>query len=75
MSERDASSWQVAFVATTLLLGDTIRDAKAALSAPHWAVALAGAPTLEHADKAVRARAIAAVLAEIASGLEELRLA
>lgn len=71
----DAPSWPAAFVAMTFALGDTLEDAMLALSPEDVSRARTLAQGLGHKDREVRARTLAAAIAQIVSDLEEARLA
>ncbi len=71
----EESTWQSAFVVVTVSLGDSVDDARAALTADDWAVAGPTASALLHTDRGVRARALAGGLTTLGLELEALRLA
>ncbi len=69
------SSWQAAFVVTTLAMGDPLEAARAGMSEADFAEASASLPGLLGARRDVRARGIAAGLAHIAADIDAARLA
>ncbi len=75
MVTSDAPSWQAAFVAATVALGDAVSDARDALAPADQAIAAPVLDGLTDADRSVRARTLAAALAQIAAELERARFA
>jgi hypothetical protein len=71
----DPGSWQSAFVATTFAIGDTVEDARAALSPADQACAAALVKGLTHGQREVRARTLAAALGRIVADIELVRIA
>jgi len=68
-------AWQSAFVATTVALGDSIEDARAALTTADLAAAGAVVAGLAHSARDVRARTLASAIGRIAADLELARVA
>ncbi len=70
-----APPWQAAFVVTTVALGDSVDDARTALTPLDWAAAAGVVPGLSHPDRGVRARALASGLGQVTADIELARLA
>jgi hypothetical protein len=68
-------TWQSAFVATTLAIGDSVDDARASLGPADLRAASAFVARVSHPDRRVRARTLAATLARVAADVETARLA
>jgi hypothetical protein len=75
MATADPLSFQAAFIVTTFALGDSVEDARGALSVADWALAAPLVSRLTHADRVVRARALAAGLGRVVGDVELARLA
>jgi hypothetical protein len=70
-----ALSWQDAFVAVTVAMGDSVEDARASLGHEGAAVASALARSLSQEDRKLRLSMLATALAAITADVEDARLA
>jgi hypothetical protein len=69
-----AVAWQRAYLAASVVAGETIDDAMRALGESDRAAAASLASELSHENRALRAKALAGELAKVARALEELEL-
>jgi hypothetical protein len=69
-----AVAWQNAYVATAVLVGETLDHATRSLGESDRAAAATTVAELSHENRAARAKALASQLATIARALEDLEL-
>jgi hypothetical protein len=71
----ESLSWQTAFVAATVALGDSVEEARASLAVGAVAGAAEILADLASTDRARRAKAVASVLSVVSADVEDQRLA